>query len=136
MNRLATPVESLIGAVHPDWQGLLDDWARSPAGRETMAAVDRRVAGGAVVYPAQVFRALQLTPLRETRVVVLGQDPYHGPGQAEGLAFSVPAGQRVPPSLRNIHRELQRDLGLQPPTCGSLLSWVRQGVLLLNTTLA
>jgi uracil-DNA glycosylase len=100
-----------------------------------MAAVDARVAAGAVVYPAAVFRAFELTPLASTKVVILGQDPYHGPGQAEGLAFSVSAGQRVPPSLSNIFRELQRDLGLPPPASGSLAGWAAQGVLLLNTTL-
>ncbi len=83
----------------------------------------------------QVFRALALTPLSQVRVLILGQDPYHGPGQAEGLAFSVPDGQPLPPSLRNIVKELQRDLGLPAPRSGSLLAWARQGVLLLNTSL-
>jgi uracil-DNA glycosylase len=81
------------------------------------------------------LRALMLTPLAEVRVVILGQDPYHGPGQAEGLAFSVPAGVKIPPSLRNIHVELQRDLGLAPPAHGHLGTWAKQGVLLLNTSL-
>ena len=98
-------------------------------------AVDARVAAGATVYPAQVFRALTLTSLPEVRVLILGQDPYHGPGQAEGLAFSVPDCEKPPPSLRNIFKELQRDLGLVPPAHGSLLSWAQQGVLLLNTSL-
>ena len=100
-----------------------------------MAAVDARVAAGTAVYPAAVFRAFELTPLARTRVVILGQDPYHGPGQAQGLAFSVPAGERVPPSLRNIFVELERDLGLPPPASGSLSAWAARGVLLLNTTL-
>jgi uracil-DNA glycosylase len=78
---------------------------------------------------------LELTPLEAVRVVILGQDPYHGPGQAEGLAFSVAPGVRPPPSLRNIFKELQRDLGLPPPTSGSLVRWAEQGVLLLNTCL-
>jgi uracil-DNA glycosylase len=114
---------------------LLDHWAASPVGRATLAAVDARVAAGAVVYPAQVFRALELTSPCAVQVVVLGQDPYHGPGQAEGLSFSVPAGVRLPPSLRNIFKEQQRDLGLPPPQQGSLVAWARQGVLLLNTSL-
>ncbi len=100
-----------------------------------MDAIDARVATGAAVYPARVFRAFELTPPSAVQVVVLGQDPYHGPGQAEGLSFSVPAGVRLPPSLRNIFKEQQRDLGLPMPTFGSLESWARQGVLLLNTTL-
>jgi uracil-DNA glycosylase len=103
------------------------------AGLALGAFVQDRLAAGAVVYPDRVLRALELTPLAAVRVVILGQDPYHGPGQAEGLAFSVPAGVRVPPSLRNIHKELSRDLGLPPPSGGSLRPWCAQGVLLLNT---
>jgi len=89
------------------------------------------------VYPpaADVFAALHLTPRAETKVVILGQDPYHGPGQAHGLAFSVQPGVRPPPSLRNIFQELQADLGLPPPVSGCLEPWARQGVLLLNTSL-
>ncbi len=118
-----------------DWTPLLQAWATSAAGRATLAAVDARLAAGAVVYPADPLAALRLTPRGGTRVLILGQDPYHGPGQAEGLAFSVPAGIRPPPSLRNIHAELQRDLGLRPPPHGSLRAWCEQGVLLLNTAL-
>lgn len=136
MNRLQSPLSRLLdGAPLGDWAPLVTAWRHSDDGRRLVAAVDARVAAGAVVYPAAVFRAFELTPLAATRVVILGQDPYHGPGQAEGLAFSVPAGQRVPPSLRNIFRELQRDLGLPPPTSGSLAPWAARGVLLLNTTL-
>jgi uracil-DNA glycosylase len=114
---------------------LLEHWRRSGEGQALMAAVDARVAAGAVVHPAAVFRALALTPRAQTRVVILGQDPYHGPGQAEGLAFSVAPGQRPPPSLRNIFKELQRDLGLPAPGSGSLQPWAQRGVLLLNATL-
>ena len=81
------------------------------------------------------MRALQLTPLPEVRVVILGQDPYHGLGQAEGLAFSVQPGVQTPPSLRNIFKEMRDDLGLQPPMSGSLQAWAQRGVLLLNTCL-
>ena len=89
------------------------------------------------VYPQHedVFAALHLTPLSGTKVVILGQDPYHGPGQAHGLAFSVPPGVPTPPSLRNIFKELRADLGIEPPRDGCLEPWARQGVLLLNTTL-
>ena len=136
MNRLQLPLWRLLdSAPLGDWAPLLTDWRGSAQGRQLMAAVDARVAAGATVYPAAVFRAFELTPMSRTRVVILGQDPYHGPGQAEGLAFSVPAGLRVPPSLRNIFRELQRDLGLLPPASGSLAAWAARGVLLLNTTL-
>jgi uracil-DNA glycosylase len=135
LNRLQGPLAPQLHAVANDWAPLLQRWARSDGGRATLQAVDARVAAGATVYPAQVFRALALTPLAATRAVILGQDPYHGPGQAEGLAFSVPVGQKLPPSLRNIFQELQRDLSLAMPSSGSLLPWARQGVLLLNTAL-
>ena len=89
------------------------------------------------VYPAvdSVYAALDVTSLAATKVVILGQDPYHGPGQAHGLSFSVQSGTLVPPSLRNIFKELQTDLGLDIPSHGNLTSWAEQGVLLLNTTL-
>ncbi|GAA5055856.1 uracil-DNA glycosylase [Erythrobacter westpacificensis] len=92
---------------------------------------------GKVVYPPRGCRlkALELTPLEDVRVVILGQDPYHGPGQAHGLCFSVPDGVRPPPSLKNIFKEMESDLGLPRPDHGSLESWARQGVLLLNNTL-
>ena len=95
----------------------------------------QRQAAAALIYPPEPLRALALTPLHSTRVVILGQDPYHGPGQAEGLAFSVPPGVKIPPSLRNIFKELQRDLGLPPAASGHLGAWARRGVLLLNTCL-
>lgn len=135
MNRLTGPVSAQLGRAHAGWEPLLSIWAESARGRATMAAVDARVASGATVYPAQVFRAFEFFAPEEAQVVILGQDPYHGPGQAEGLAFSVPDGQRIPPSLRNIFKELQRDLGLALPASGSLQPWARQGVLLLNTSL-
>jgi uracil-DNA glycosylase len=135
LNRLTHPLDELLAGDFGDWQPLLQRWRASAAGQGLVRAVDERVAAGAKVYPAQVFRALASTPLASVRVLILGQDPYHGPGQAEGLAFSVAPGQRLPPSLRNIFKELQRDLGLTPPTTGSLLPWAQQGVLLLNTTL-
>ena len=93
--------------------------------------------GRATVYPPhdEVFAALHLTPYRDVKVVILGQDPYHGPGQAHGLCFSVRAGVQPPPSLRNIFKEMESDLGLQPPRHGCLDSWAHQGVLLLNTSL-
>jgi len=136
VNRLARPLGQVLDeAALGDWRPLVQTWRSSAAGRAVLAAVDAQVASGAVVYPGQVFRALELTPKAATRVVILGQDPYHSPGQAEGLAFSVPAGVRVPPSLRNIFKELQRDLGHAPPASGSLVAWCERGVLLLNSAL-
>ena len=134
-NRLVEAIGSQVELHDGEWAPLLRSWAASGAGQELIRAVDARLAAGATIYPAQVFRALTLTPLTQVRVLVLGQDPYHGPGQAEGLAFSVPDGLALPPSLRNIVKELQRDQGLPVPRSGSLLAWARQGVLLLNTCL-
>lgn len=90
-----------------------------------------------IIYPAksQYFRALDLTPLEQVKVVILGQDPYHGPGQAHGLCFSVNEGVRFPPSLLNIYKERQADLGLAIPSSGDLSRWAQQGVLLLNSVL-
>lgn len=89
------------------------------------------------IYPApsQWFTAFQMTPYEQVKVVILGQDPYHGPNQAHGLAFSVPKGEQTPPSLRNIFKELEADIGITPPAHGNLESWAKQGVLLLNTVL-
>ena len=109
-------------------------WA-SATGQKLARFVQARLQAGAEIYPAQPLRALELTPLSEVSVVILGQDPYHGPGQAEGLAFSVPDGVKLPPSLRNIFQELVRDLGGELPVSGSLQGWASQGVLLLNTSL-
>ena len=135
-NRLTTPLSALLSAGDlGDWQPHIDAWRSSDAGRGLIDFVDARIAAGAVVYPADVFKALRLTPLHAARVVILGQDPYHGPEQAEGLAFSVGATQRLPPSLRNIFKELQRDLGQPPPPNGQLGAWAARGVLLLNTAL-
>jgi uracil-DNA glycosylase len=94
-------------------------------------------AAGKTIYPkgSEWFRALDLTPLDQVRVVILGQDPYHGPGQAHGLCFSVKPGVRPPPSLLNIFKELESDLGLTRPRHGFLEHWARQGVLLLNSVL-
>ncbi len=121
--------------VQPGWAGLVSGFWASPEGLGLRQFLEGRLAHGAVVYPPQPLRALDLTPPEAVRVVILGQDPYHGPGQAEGLAFSVAPGVKVPPSLRNMLQELQRDLAAPAPADGSLVRWARQGVLLLNTGL-
>jgi uracil-DNA glycosylase len=134
-NRLGEPLAALLDRTPTDWRPVVDAWRASPDGQGLLAHVAQRQAEGTAIYPADPLRALSLTPLASVRVVILGQDPYHGPGQAEGLAFSVPPGVKPPPSLRNIFVELQRDLGLPPAASGHLGDWARQGVLLLNTSL-
>ncbi|HLO96323.1 MAG TPA: uracil-DNA glycosylase [Burkholderiaceae bacterium] len=136
-NALQRPLGQVLDAtaLSPGWHAVVDGWRRSPEGQGLVAFVERRQREGATVFPSLPLRALSLTPLESVRVVILGQDPYHGAGQAEGLAFSVPPGQKLPPSLRNIYKELQRDLGQPPARDGHLIAWTRQGVLLLNTSL-
>lgn len=121
--------------THASWEPLLTSFWQSQAGLSLQSFLNKRIAEGARIFPPQPMRALWHTPLTQVRVVLLGQDPYHGQGQAEGLSFSVPDGVAIPPSLRNIFKELHTDLGLQPPMSGSLLPWAKQGVLLLNTCL-
>ena len=124
-----------IEAIDPSWRPAL---APVLAG-EGMAALDAFLAAEAAAgktilpQPRDRFRALELTPLDAVKVVILGQDPYHGPGQAHGLSFSVQPGVKVPPSLRNIFKELHGDLGLAAPGHGHLEAWARAGLLLLNT---
>jgi uracil-DNA glycosylase len=136
-NALARPLGEVLDAasLSGGWPAVVEAWRQSPAGRSLVEFVERRQREGATVFPGEPLRALSLTPLDAVQVVILGQDPYHGAGQAEGLAFSVPPGQKLPPSLRNIYKELQRDLGLPPSRDGHLIRWTRQGVLLLNTSL-
>jgi uracil-DNA glycosylase len=117
------------------WADLVRDFWVTSIGQSLSVRLQDALAAGKTVYPPSPLRALALTPVDQVRVVILGQDPYHGPGQAEGLAFSVPKGVRSPPSLRNIFKELQQSLGIPAPAEGSLVRWAQQGVLLLNTCL-
>lgn len=123
--------------LHPGWLAALRQEFEKPY----MAELKRFLVGereqGKRIFPAGAnwFRALDLTPLDQVRVVILGQDPYHGPGQAHGLCFSVPNGVQPPPSLVNIFKELQSDIGVRPARHGFLEHWARQGVLLLNSVL-
>lgn len=123
--------------VAAGWKPLVDAFFATPQAVQLGRFASARLAQGAVVFPPQPLRALELTPLERVKVVVLGQDPYHGAGQAHGLAFSVQENVRIPPSLRNIFKELARDPALQvaPAASGSLERWAAQGVLLLNTCL-
>lgn len=122
--------------MRTDWNPVLRTQLEQPYWSElqSFVAQERRTAE---VYPPadEVFAALHLTPYEDTKVMILGQDPYHGAGQAHGLCFSVRRGVPIPPSLRNMYTELRDDLGIEPPRHGNLEAWARQGVLLLNTTL-
>ena len=123
--------------LHPDWAAPLAGEFAAPYMAALKSFLQAEKVAGKAVFPkgSEWFRALDLTPLSQVRVVILGQDPYHGPGQAHGLAFSVRPGVRVPPSLVNIYKELQSDLGIAPARHGFLEHWARQGVLLLNSSL-
>ena len=133
-NRLREPLAQAFGRVPAAWRSVTDAFFDTGEGRAVCAFVDQRVREGAVVYPRCVFRALEFTVPEKVRVVIVGQDPYHGAGQAQGLSFSVSPGQKkLPPSLRNILKEVSADVGGVP--CGDLTPWARQGVLLLNSSL-
>jgi uracil-DNA glycosylase len=122
--------------VKTDWNPVLRGEFTKPYWPDLQAFVAGERARYTVYPPEdEVFAALHLTPYAETRVLILGQDPYHGPRQAHGLCFSVRHGVRIPPSLANIHLELRDDLGIEPPDHGNLEAWAHQGVLLLNATL-
>jgi uracil-DNA glycosylase len=134
-NALATSLSARFAQIPAAWQGVTAPFAGSAPGQALQAFVDQRVQGGATVYPATPFRALELTAPAEVRIVILGQDPYHGPGQAQGLAFSVAPGQRPPPSLRNMLAEVRSDTGAASICHDDLTPWAEQGVLLLNSVL-
>ncbi len=135
INALKEPLPEQLARVPADWRTLTDAFAQSPVGLALIQRIEARRQTGVTVYPADVFAALHATPREQVRVVILGQDPYHGPGQAHGLAFSVQPGQKIPPSLRNIFKEIQRSLRQGAPASGCLRRWAEQGVLLLNTGL-
>lgn len=123
--------------LDPSWAEPLADMFASPAMADLRAFLLAQKAAGKRIFPkgSEYFRALDLTPLDKVRVVILGQDPYHGEGQAHGLCFSVQARVRPPPSLVNIYKEMQSDLGIARPNHGNLTHWAEQGVLLLNSVL-
>ncbi len=123
--------------IPESWRTALEPALATPDARKLGGWLKAEEAAGKAVYPPRGTRlaALALTPLDQVRCVILGQDPYHGAGQAHGLAFSVQTGTRLPPSLVNIYKELEADLGLPRAVTGDLTPWARQGVLLLNNTL-
>ncbi len=126
----------MAGAMTTDWNPVLRGEFAKPYWSQLQGFVAAERQRATVYPPADcVFAALHLTPYTDTRVLILGQDPYHGPRQAHGLCFSVPYGVGIPPSLVNIHKEMESDLGIPAPDHGNLEAWAVQGVLLLNTTL-
>ena len=122
--------------VPSGWSFVLQDEMTKPYFKELHQFITKQY-NETTVYPAKenIFKALELTPFNEVKVVILGQDPYHGENQAHGLSFSVERGEKIPPSLRNMYKELFDDVGIEPATHGNLMSWAKQGVLLLNTVL-
>ena len=127
----------MTALLPPSWRASLEPVLQSAPLRQLGGFLQAEEGAGKAIYPPQGTRlaAFDLTPLDQVRVVILGQDPYHGPGQAHGLAFSVPDGVKVPPSLANIYKELEADLGIPRASHGNLTHWARQGVLLLNNAL-
>jgi len=123
--------------LEPTWKARVGTMFEQPSMLALAEFLRAEKRAGKVIYPPgpQIFAALDCTPFDAVKVVILGQDPYHGPGQAHGLCFSVRPGVPVPPSLENIFKELQRDLGIARPDHGCLLPWARQGVLLLNAVM-
>ena len=138
---METIVENQLPAaspsLHPDWQQLLSAEFNADYMKKLRQFLVLQAKEKKTIYPngKNIFAALNLTPPSAVKAVILGQDPYHGPGQAHGLSFSVPAGVPPPPSLKNIFLELESDLKMQKPKSGDLTSWAKQGVLLLNTVL-
>ena len=124
--------------LRSEWLSLLESEFDQPYMSQLSAFLRAEKAAGKTIYPpgGQLFAALDATPPEAVKVVVLGQDPYHGPGQAHGLSFSVQGRQRIPPSLQNIFRELQTDIGMPVPSHGDLSQWAERGVLLLNSVLS
>jgi len=123
--------------LHPSWLAVLNTEFEQPYMQELQQFLSAEKQQGKIIYPAEelIFNALNTTPFDAVKVVILGQDPYHGPNQAHGLCFSVLPGVRLPPSLLNIFKEIHQDLGLTMPEHGCLQSWAEQGVLLINATL-
>jgi uracil-DNA glycosylase len=123
--------------IEPSWKAALSGEFEKPYFSQLVRFLHAEKAAGKVIYPPGnlIFRAFELTPVPEVKVVIMGQDPYHGPCQAMGLSFSVPDGVRTPPSLRNIFQEIESDMGIRMSGRPNLEPWARQGVLLLNRSL-
>ena len=129
--------DKIIDQLDPAWKAHFEHEFSQDYMFQLREFLSSEVTSGTVIYPPkdQWFNAFLYTPFNDIKVVIVGQDPYHGEGQAHGLSFSVPDGVKIPPSLRNIYKELNRDLGMNIPSSGNLQAWARQGVLLLNASL-
>ena len=123
--------------IEPSWKDALAPEFGKPYFEQLVRFLHQEKAAGKVIYPpgSLIFRAFELTPVDQVKVVILGQDPYHNPGEAMGLSFSVPDGVRMPPYLRTLYKEIESDLGIRMGSCPNLEGWARQGVLLLNSFL-
>lgn len=130
--------KQIFAALPPSWKTPLAHVCERPEIDTLIQFLQGREAAGAIIYPEKqtIFAALRATPFDKVSIVIVGQDPYHGPGQAHGLSFSVPAGVAQPPSLQNIFKELRSDIGMPAPKTGTLTNWANQGVLLLNAILS
>jgi uracil-DNA glycosylase len=124
--------------IEPSWKKVLAPLFEKPYFSQITAHLKTEKALGRTIYPkgSLLFNAFEQTPFDQLKVVILGQDPYHNPGQAMGLSFSVPEGVKIPPSLVNIYKELNKDIGMPIPATGNLTKWAKQGVLLLNAALS
>lgn len=122
--------------IEKSWHACLEKELTKPYVQQLKGFLEKEIKNRQIFPPEkEIFSAFRMTPFSSVKVIILGQDPYHGFGQAHGLCFSVKRGVSVPPSLKNIYKELQQDLGIPPPQHGDLSSWAKQGVLLLNSTL-
>jgi uracil-DNA glycosylase len=137
MDSAYTMSEQRPGQLHPSWQAVIGEELHKPYMEALRTFLKEEKAAGKVIYPPGplIFNAFNHTPFEQVRVVIIGQDPYHGPGQAHGLSFSVPNGIPLPPSLQNIFKEISTDLNINMSRNGDLTKWADQGVLLLNATL-
>ena len=136
-NEAVSPSVSRPAPVGDSWRAHLDEEFQKPYMNDLRQFLKSQYSAGKKIFPSKdkYFAAFNLTPFDQVKVVILGQDPYHGAGQAHGLCFSVPQGQAIPPSLVNIYKELKSDLNIDPVRHGNLESWAKQGVLLLNSVL-
>jgi len=129
--------DDLYDYLAPDWKNVLKPFLDSDASESIIQELNKEIKNSISIFPSKdiIFKAFELTSFENTKVVILGQDPYHNDGQAQGLAFSVPPHFPIPPSLKNIYKELYTDVSITPPQHGCLINWAQQGVLLLNTAL-